>query len=174
MRNIISKSAKIYADSLIKLDLDNNIIQNDLNTVIEVTDNSKDLRELLENPCLPKNIKYSVLEEIFSGVLNNNIVNFLKILTEKNRFCELKSIKCAFEESLDLLNNKQKADVISAVELSQTQKNKILEKLNNRLKKEVIPRWIIDKNIIGGLMIKINDNIIDMSVKNKLKQLSEI
>ena len=51
---------------------------------------------------------------------------------------------------------------------------RINEKLHTRLQKNIIANWTTDENIIGGLIIKIDDDIIDNSLKNKLEKLSKI
>ena len=72
------------------------------------------------------------------------------------------------------MNNIKRVEIVSAVELSDEQKQKTIEKLHIRLNKEVKVNWALDTNIIGGLVIKIDDDIIDTSLKNKLDKLSKI
>ena len=101
-------------------------------------------------------------------------MNFIKIIVEKNRFNEFGQIISAYKELLDSANNTQNVEIISAIELSDSQKQNIIEKLSAKLNKNIKPDWIIDKSIIAGLVIKMDDNVIDSSVKNKLEKLSRI
>ena len=68
---------------------------------------------------------------------------------------------------------KDLAEVISAVEISDDRKQKLVEKLQNKLQKTVIPNWNVDKDIIGGLIIRIGDDVVDNSLRNKLENLSK-
>ena len=105
--------------------------------------------------------------------MDERIKNFLKILIEKDRFGELEQIIEAYSIKVDELTGVQRTDIISAVELNDSQKQQIIGKLKNKLNKNIIPNWIIDKNIIGGLVIKYDNNIIDSCIKTKLSMFSK-
>ncbi len=167
----VSTTAITYAKSL--FEADNNALA-DLNTVMEVINSSKDFELTMLNPSISLQVKYEIIDEIFKNELNEKVLNFIKILVEKNRFNEFNQIVQAYSNELDKMNNIKRVEVVSAVELSDEQKQKTIERLQIRLNKEVKVSWITDKEIIGGLVIKIDDNIIDTSIKNKLYKLSKI
>lgn len=167
----VSTSAITYAKSL--FEADNNALS-DLNTVMEVINSSKDFELTMLNPSISLQTKYEIIDEIFKKEFNEKVLNFIKILVEKNRFNEFNQIIQAYSNELDNMNNIKRVEVVSAVELSDEQKQKTIEKLQIRLNKEVKVNWALDTNIIGGLVIKIDDDIIDTSLKNKLDKLSKI
>lgn len=167
----VSTSAITYAKSL--FEADNNALS-DLNTVLDAINSSKDFELTMLNPSISLQTKYEIIDEIFKKELNEKVLNFIKILVEKNRFNEFNQIIQAYSNELDNMNNIKRVEVVSAVELSDEQKQKTIEKLQMRLNKEVKVKWILDTNIIGGLVIKIDDDIIDTSLKNKLDKLSKI
>lgn len=178
MKNIqISLTAKNYADALVKLGQDNVIsyddILNNLEIISEICTQSKDLTGVLENPAISDETKFSIIDEVFTKYVNAKIRDFLKILIEKKRFKELEGIVAAYQEELDKINNLQRVEVISAVELDDNSKQRIIEKLQKKLQKNVIAQWQTDEEIIGGLVVKINDDVIDSSLKNKLENLSK-
>lgn len=178
MKNIqISLTAKNYADALVKLGQDNVIsyddILNNLEIISEICSKSKDLTDVIENPAISDETKFSIIDEVFTKSVNEKIRDFLKILIEKKRFKELEGIVAAYQEELDKINNLQRVEVISAIELDDNSKQKIIDKLQNRLQKNVIAQWQTDEEIIGGLVVKINDDVIDSSLKNKLENLSK-
>lgn len=178
MKNIqISLTAKNYADALVKLGQDNVIsyddILNNLEIISEICTQSKDLTGVLENPAISDETKFSIIDEVFTKYVNEKIRDFLKILIEKKRFKELEGIVAAYQKELDKINNLQRVEVISAVELDDNSKQRIIEKLQKRLQKNVIAQWQTDEEIIGGLVVKINDDVIDSSLKNKLENLSK-
>ena len=100
-------------------------------------------------------------------------MNFLKILIDKKRFQEFSQIRAAYINKLNKINNIQPVSVTSAVELTDEQKKNIIGKLEEKLKKQVQPLWNIDENIIAGLVVKINDDVIDTSLKNKINKISK-
>lgn len=170
----ISTSAETYADSLIKADTNFELILNDLNAIKEITSQSNDFNSVMENPSIPNETKFDIIDEIFKNKINDKLINFLKILIEKKRFNELNQIIQSYSNKTDNINNIKRVEVISAIDLTDEQKMRINEKLHTRLQKNIIANWTTDENIIGGLIIKIDDDIIDNSLKNKLEKLSKI
>ena len=173
----ISTSAKNYADSLIQVGKDGvmtyDAILNDLNTVMDITSESTELVSVMENPAISINIKNEIIDSVFSNQISDKIINFLKILIDKKRFYEINQIIQCYKAEVDKINNIQQVEVISAVELTDDRKEKLTEKLKSKLNKQVNITWILDTDIIGGLIIKINDDVIDNSLKNKLETLSK-
>ena len=167
----VSTSAITYANSL--FEADNNALP-DLNTVLNVINSSKDFKITMLNPSISLQIKYEILDEIFKKELSEKVLNFIKILVEKNRFNEFEQIVQAYSDEVDQNNNIKRVEIVSAVELSDNQKQKAIEKLEARLQKRVKVGWTVDTSIIGGLIIKIDDDVIDTSLKNKLDKLSKI
>ncbi len=170
----ISKSAITYANSLIEADNNYEQILNDLRTVQNIISQSKDFNEVMLNPTISVSTKNEIIDEIFKNQINEKVINFLKILADKKRFSELNEIISAYSEKVDEINNIKRVEVISVVELSEEQKRQTVEKLQNRLQKNVVVQWTKNADIIGGLVIKIDDDIIDSSLKNKLEKLSKI
>ena len=173
MEKQISQLAKTYADSLFEADENREKILSDLMTVSDVISNSDEFDSTMLNPAISLNIKFEIIDEIFKNELSPKVLNFIKIIVEKNRFNAFGQIISAYKELLDSANNTQNVEIISAIELSDSQKQNIIEKLSAKLNKNIKPDWIIDKSIIAGLVIKMDDNVIDSSVKNKLEKLKQ-
>lgn len=173
----ISTSAKNYAESLVQVAKDGvmtyEAILNDLNIVNEIINSSEELLTVMENPAININTKNEIIDNVFSNQISNKIINFLKILIDKKRFYELTQIIQAYSNEVDNINNIKRVEVISAVEISEDRKQKLVQKLQNKLQKNIIANWILDNEIIGGLVIKIDDDVIDNSLKNKLENLSK-
>lgn len=175
--NKISTSALNYADSLIKVGQDGimtyDAILTDLNTIREITSSSQELIDVMESPAISVNTKDEIINNVFSNQINEKLINFLKVLIDKKRFYELNEIIEAYSNKVDEIHNIKRVEVVSAVDVSDDKKQKLVEKLQNKLQKTVIANWHTDKSIIGGLVIKIDDDVIDNSLKNKLENLSK-
>ncbi len=173
----ISLTAKNYADALVQVGRDNVLSYDDIlkniESVKEICDSSKELSEVLINPAVSDETKFSIIDEVFKKDINEKIIDFLKVLIEKKRFTEFNGIVEAYKNELDMINNIQRVSVTSAVPLNDDMKQRIIAKLQNRLQKNVTADWLLDKEIIGGLVVKINDDVIDSSLKNKLENLSK-
>jgi len=170
-------SAKNYSEALIKTVQDNVMsyedLSKDLSAIQEILTSSQDLTFTLENPAISDEVKCSIVDEVFKNEIHAELLNFLKVLIEKKRFAEFAQIKADYEARLDEINNVQSVEVVSAVELSEDYKNKILQKLGEKLQKNIRPIWQVDENIIAGLIYRINDNVIDTSIKSKLDKLNK-
>lgn len=171
--NQLKASSKIYAKALIELNISHDDILNQLDIINEICNNSKDLVQILENPSISTDSKFNIIDEVFSKDIGEELKNFLKILVEKKRFNEFSHIREAYIEDLDNIKNIKRVKVISAINLNEDKKQIIIEKLQTKLQKEIIADWLTDTDIIGGLIIKIDDNVIDTSLKNKLQSLSK-
>ena len=171
----MTTSSKNYAGALAEIADDNIIsydeIKNDLNTISVIIKNSPDLKSVLENITIATDVKNSIIDEVSKNQINEKLVNFLKILTNKNKFDEFDEIKSDFESIYNDVNNIKLVEVTSAVELTQEQKNRVTEKLQAKLNKQIQANWLLNSDIIGGLIIKIDDNVINSSLKNKLEKL---
>lgn len=173
----ISLSAKNYSKALVEMVRDNVIsfedLSKDLATVSEILEASQDLRLTLENPTVSDAVKSQIVEEVFKNEVHPQVVNFLMVLIDKNRFSEFPQIKADYEIKLDDVNKIQSVEIISAVELSDEYRERIMQKLSEKLQKNIRPNWKVDENIIAGLIYRINDNVIDTSIKSKLDKLNK-
>ncbi|MBE7709936.1 MAG: ATP synthase F1 subunit delta [Cyanobacteria bacterium SIG32] len=175
---IISQTAKTYAKGLVLTTQNGatscDAILEELNNVKNIIKSSDDLNGVLNSPAVTTEQKLLIIQDIFQNKVSENTFNFLKLLAEKNRFNEFAQIIEAFKQELDIINGIQRVQVVSAIELTEEYKQKIITKLSEKLNKTIITDWQIDDSIIAGLVIKINDDIIDTSIKNKLENLSKI
>ena len=173
----ISLSAKNYSKALVEMVSDNVIsfedLSKDLATVSEILETSQDLRLTLENPTVSEEVKSQIVEEVFKNEVHPQVVSFLKVLIDKNRSSEFSQIKADYEIKLDDVNKIQAVEITSAVELSEEYRERILQKLSEKLQKNIRPNWKVDEKIIAGLIYRINDNVIDTSIKSKLDKLNK-
>ncbi len=143
-----------------------------LEEIINVLNNSKDLQIVMANSAISTSKKIEIVNEIFGNKIDHKLLNFIKILIEKNRFNEFETIKEIYNEEISKLSNKTKVEITSPIDLDFEKKTAILFKLEHKLNTEVIPIWNIDESLIAGLIFKIGDCVIDTSVKTKLENLS--
>ena len=64
-------------------------------------------------------------------------------------------------------------EIFSSVELEEVEKNDINEKLEKKLDSKIMPRYKIDSSLLGGLKIKINDDVLDLSWRGKLEKIKD-
>lgn len=169
--------AQRYADALVRIARDGKLtfekISKNLNLIKEILEQSKDLQAVLVNPVVSADDKKEIINKVFKNEIDVLIINFLKLLTDKNKFDIFEDVLEAYKKAIDSVNNIKKVSVTSAVTMPEDAKSRLKQKLEEKLKANVVLDLNINKDIIAGLVIKIDDNIIDMSLKHKLEDLSK-
>jgi F-type H+-transporting ATPase subunit delta len=132
---------------------------------------SKDLKVVLKSPIINKDKKASIIEEIFAEKVNKATLEFLLFVNSKNRENILLDIAKRFNEIRNVVLNRVEAEIVSSINFSDDQKNRLQKQLEEYSQKEIIPKFKTDESLIGGFTIKMNDTVIDASVKQQLKRL---
>lgn len=139
--------------------------------VVKTVQENSELQNFILNPVVSYGDKKDVMSQIFTGKVSSLTVNFLSLLAENNRLNILDDILFSFKDDINKLQNIVPAVITSVIELDLEQKKKLVEKLQNKIKAEITPEFRLDKAILGGLVIKINDTVIDLSIKKKIENL---
>lgn len=175
MNELVSKR---WAHALMELALENPDISkeeilDDLKEISETIDSSEELKNVINNPSISTEEKQIVLCKLFQNNIMPIVYNFLFTLNLRKRVNIISSIAEEFQKELEKIKNITHVNVTSAIELNDSRKEDIKQKLANKLQKEVIVDWTVDNEIIGGLVMNINETIVDNSVKHKLEDLQK-
>lgn len=114
--------------------------------------------------------KIRVLEESFNSS-HQEILGLLKLLVKNHRFRIFGDIVKTYERIYYEHENIKIAEVTSAIELSQAQKDALIESLSKKYKSRIDLRIKLDPSLYQGLIIKIGDDVLDNSLKSKFDQL---
>lgn len=173
---MVAKAATRYANAYIKSAIEQKKLdkaKSDISLIRETIDNSSELRLFLKSPLIKKEVKKVALLEVFKDKLDELTISLIHLLSEKGREDLLLSITESFNE----LYNKHKGIievyVTAGFEMADNQKSSLQKKLESETGKKVQMHTTVDKSLIGGLQVKIDDTVIDGSVKHKLSQLKE-
>ncbi len=134
--------------------------------------NDKRVREQLESPSLGKAQKGELIIQILADALSLQQQNLVKLMAENDRLEVMSGVMQQFEEARAKAENKIEAEVVSAFELSAEQMNELVNTLKNKLGCDVTLTTTIDESLIGGVIIKAGDTIIDASMKSQLDSLA--
>ena len=138
-----------------------------LNSAMVLYRTDKEIKNFILNPLIDNEQKKSVLNEIF-GKDNSENLNILLYILDKGR---MNCIKYIVAEYLKIYYRKNRILDVKATftkELTDEQKKKLIDKLSQKTGKEINLEIKIDKNILGGGIIKIGDKIIDGSIRREL------
>ena len=164
-----------YAQALLELVSDNLSKEDILKELLDITESVKgsgDLNKVMTSPVISDDEKKNVISKLFENTTNKVILNFLKLLVDKNRFSMLESITKEYKNEINRLNNLLSINVTSAIDLTEDEKSAIKDKLSNVLNKNIELEWATNPDIIAGLVFEVGDNIIDNSLRHKLQDLS--
>ena len=134
--------------------------------------NDAQMSELLTNPEMGKEQKGELLIQVLADKLNEQQQNLVKLMAENGRLIIMKDVQEQFEVARAKAENKVDAEVVSAFELSAQQTDELINTLKNKLGCDITLTTTIDESLIGGVVIKAGDTIIDASMKSQLDSLA--
>jgi len=144
----------------------------DVRSLLNLLQNSEQLRNFLANPFVNAEDRKNVLRQII-GESNPYLRNFIMLLVDRRRLLLLEAICQEYLALLRQMNQTVLAEVISAVELTEAQQQAVREKvkgMTNAREVELDPK--IDRDLIGGVIIKVGSQVIDASLRGQLRRLS--
>ena len=173
MKNKISLE---YAEALFLLACEQNqgaeYLEN-LRFVKEVLKN-EDFLLILRSPNLSFEEKQSVIDAVFSGALKEDTVSFIKLLCQKGRAELLPLCIDDFERLYNQVNRVVLAEVTSAVPLTEDEKTKLIKSLEKKTGHKIELVCRVDKDILGGIIIRTEDSVLDGSLVHKIHRIKEV
>ena len=163
-----------YALALYKVAEEKNKVDEylqDLREICDIIDNNKELKAVIEYPQISTKQKKRIFIDIFKGKIDEELLSFLLILIEKGRILYLREKLNQFEQINLEKKNVVIAQVKSGIEMTDEQTSKLKSKLEKMYNKTVIIKHEIDKSIIGGLYVRVGNDVIDGSIKSKLDDM---
>ena len=148
-------------------------LKTDIETVLEVCKTSADFTLLLESPVVKTSKKAALIEQIFSGSIDKLTLKFLMLIVQNKREVHIPGICRNFLDLTRKDQNIKSAVLTTASEVSAATQEKIRELLAKELKTEVELSAQIKPEIIGGLVLRLDDNQYDASVATQLKKIKQ-
>ena len=164
-----------YASALYELAAEKKLVDsvlNDLSNLKNILKDNKELSLVVKSPLISSSDKQSIFETLLKKIKATELTNtFIKVIEKNKRFSNLASIITQFIN----INSQKRGDVIaditSADELNDDQKNNITNQLKSILGDKLSLSFDVDKNIMGGLIVKVGSKMIDTSLANKINKL---
>ncbi len=167
-------SAKRYAQAALELAQEGNELdewQLSLKRIAELMSDAE-LMALLESPKIPFSLKKGLLEERLKGI-NPLALNLACLLVAKGNLKIADKIAAEYEHLLDAYRGIEHAEVTTAIPLDDEDKEKLSQHLEMIAGKKVIIETQVNPSIIGGIIARIDDKLLDGSVRSKLEILRE-
>jgi F-type H+-transporting ATPase subunit delta len=165
-----------YAHALFELAQENNVIDkihDDLKVIKNVLNEYSDFNMLLLQPVVKKTDKKEMSDKIFKGNVSDITLNFLNLLIDKNREAFISEISEAYEKMVNKLHSKVVAKVYTAFEVDANELALLRRQLETYLGKTVDMETHVDATILGGVLVKIGDRVIDGTLKTRLNNMAK-
>ncbi len=131
------------------------------------------LKRFIESPHIAPDARFTLVKKVLSPLLTRTSINFLLLLGKKYRLLFLSEIAEEYQRLYDVEKGIQRADVITVKPLDNDLKEKLAGAVGRIMKKKATLSYYFDESIIGGLIIKTPNLIIDGSVRKQLKDMAE-
>jgi len=166
--------ALTYAKALFSLSLEENnsdVILKEIKEINTIILQNKELIKILESKSIDKENKKEILEKIFKGKINNDLLNFLKLLIDKSRFHNIIRICDEYKKMYLEYNGIKEAKVYSASKLTEKKLDEIKVSLENKYSSKFVVENFIDEKLVAGVKVVIGDLVLDGSISNKLDRM---
>lgn len=165
------RAARRYAQAAFQIAVDAGTIptwRSDLADIAQVL-SASDLAPALDDRRMPLSIRLEMVERVLD--ISPLGLNLAKLLVQKGRSLDASAVADAFNEFADQHDGIAHAQITTAVDLDPTQVANIEQQLSTTLKKNVQAVASVDPSIIGGIVVRVGDRMVDASVRTRLKQL---
>ena len=162
MAKLVSQT---YGEALFELAMEQDkidVFTEEIDVISEVLAKNPDFSKLMNHPKIDKENKLEIVDNVFLGRIDKELVGFLRLLITKGRYADLDSILQYFRNAVKEEKGIGVAYVKSAAALLETTKYTAMEM-----------HYSTDAAIIGGLVIRIGDHVVDSSIATKLNELKK-
>ena len=168
--------SKVYGDALFELAVEEDKLTSVWDEVRVISQALKDNPEFLPtlmHPEMSMEDKQKMLKEIFGGKLSPDVMGLLDVMVRKNRIGELGKVLDYFE---DRAKERQKIGVVEVstpIELSDSDRKKVEQRVLEVTDFASLEmNYKVDKSLLGGMVIRIGDQVLDNSIRSKLDAMS--
>jgi F-type H+-transporting ATPase subunit delta len=146
-------------------------VEDELFRFARLLESNDDLRTTLTDAALPVSRRQQIVEDLLGGRANPTTTALVSMVVGTGRSRDLPAIIDELVKLSAAEGNKEVAEVRSAVDLTDDQKQRLAAALEAKTGKKVELKVIIDPTVLGGLVAQVGDTVIDGSVKTRLQQL---
>jgi F-type H+-transporting ATPase subunit delta len=165
--------ARNYAEALLELAQRANDLRGWGEMIDQVSDGietERRLRTFLESPRVSAQRKNEVLQKAY-GSLPRNFLRFLQALINNRRQMLIPVIAHAYHDLVDEVEGRVHASVTMAREVDDSDRAVVTKQLSRVFGKEVVPHFLVNPSIVGGVVVRVGDTVLDGSVRRRLATL---
>ncbi|MBQ8003169.1 MAG: ATP synthase F1 subunit delta [Clostridia bacterium] len=123
---------------------------------------------IVSSASIPSVEREKLIDEAFGAFVHPFVLNFMKLLAQKRLFYIFEDVAKEYEKTYFKNNNIEHASITTAIELDDEKKKSIVERIEKTMGKKIIPSFLVDASILGGIVIETENSNIDASVTGAL------
>lgn len=173
----ISKASRRYASALLQTSVEQDKLDSvleDVTSINETLENSRDLVLMFKSPIIKSDDKSAVVDKVFGDQLDGITSRFLHLLINKQREDLVNEIFPAFIDAYKKYAGILTIKILTARKLSKKRYKQIENIFAKRTGKTIQSEVEVDEKLKGGVAVRLNDTVIDGTVKHKLDQLEQL
>ena len=128
---------------------------------------------VVDNPSIPHASRQAAVDQLLEGRVSASVLNLARLLTQRERFGTFPAIATEFTRLVNRRNNVVEAVITSATPLTAAESDAISARVKAMTGSGVTLRSEIDPDLIGGLTVRIGDQLLDASVRGRLERLRD-
>ena len=166
--------ARPYAEALFKIAQNEDLTQWSaiVSQMAEIGSNSE-VKALAKNPKLSNEQIVDIFLSLLKIPISNEMKNFIEVLVENDRVSLLGEIGSQFHELKNASEGISEAYLVSAFPMSDAQIRELLKVLEKRFGRKLDLVVSVDSSLIGGVYVAVGDEVLDLSVREKLRKMQE-
>ena len=145
-----------------------------LDTAADLLADNPDYVELLACPAISKDERDGLLEQTFGQILPEQVLAFIQLLCAHGRIRSLNDCIAEYRLLYQTAVAMSTAEVVSAVPLTETEKQKLSETLSARLGRTVTLTCTVDESLLGGMVVHVDGKVLDGSLRSRLHAVKEV
>jgi F-type H+-transporting ATPase subunit delta len=175
------KVAAVYANALLELTQKQGgntraqEVGEEFRQLAEMINEDKSFRSLLASPTIERGARSAALDRILRGNVSDVLMRFIMVVDRKGRLNHLVEMEEAYDELLQGLFGKTEVDVftVDGQPLEKATETSLCERLRTATGREAVFHYAADASMIGGIKLRIEDQLVDGSVATRLRRLRE-
>lgn len=145
----------------------------ELEQVVELCAAQPEMGEIFASPAITNEQRAASIARIFKGRISDTTLNFLQVLNAKDRVSALPGVVASFDEVVQEKFGTVEVDVFTAQQATPDMLRELTDRLSQTLGKQVVVHPYTEPGMIGGIKIKIGDQLLDASIATQLSKLKD-
>ncbi|MGD0154833.1 MAG: ATP synthase F1 subunit delta [Terracidiphilus sp.] len=175
MPAFVARYAQAFADVVSDAKLDAAAIDSQLTDFIATWDVSAELRTFFVNPAIPASQKVEILDKLNAKLgMQKELRNLIAVLIQNDRIGHVVEVAAAYRSILQQQLGIRPAEIVTARELSADERSALVAEVAKLAGAKVDASFKLDKDILGGTVVRIGSTVYDGSVRGRLDRLKEV